>query len=112
MDHLGHGLLKAWRDSASLSQSKLAERIDVSQSLIAEWEKGPRRPSLETAVAMEAETSGTVAVEAWGYDRSLVRSMASLVDRRRAQGDALATILRDASDSPSQESDQPSREVA
>ena len=89
MDHTGHGLLKAWRESftPTLSQAKAAERIGAAQPLIAEWEKGPRRPGLETAVALESETAGLVPVEAWGYDRSLVNAMASLVDRRRAAGE-------------------------
>lgn len=92
MEHTGHGLLKAWRESftPTLSQAKAAERVGVSQPLVAEWEKGPRRPGLETAVALEMETAGAVPIEAWGYERSVVRSMASLVDRRRADGDALA----------------------
>jgi DNA-binding transcriptional regulator YdaS (Cro superfamily) len=91
MDHPGHGLLKLWRESFSptTSQAAAAKRLGVSQSLIAEWEKGPRRPGLETAVMMESETGGAVPIEAWGYERSLVKSMARLVDRRRAAGDAL-----------------------
>lgn len=90
MDHEGHGRLKEWRAAKGLSQAEMAKRLGVSQPLIAEWEKGPRRPGLETAVAMETTTDGAVVVEAWGYDRSLVTSMASLVDRRRADGDDLA----------------------
>lgn len=89
MDHTGHGLLKAWREDHALSQAKAAERMGVSQPLVAEWEKGPRRPGLETAVVMESETGGAVPVEAWGYERSVVRSMAMIVDRRRGEGDAL-----------------------
>ena len=94
MDHAGHGLLKAWREgfAPTLSQAKAATRFGVSQPLVAEWEKGPRRPGLETAVAMETETNGAVPVEAWGYDRALVMSMASLVDRRRAEGDVRGAV--------------------
>ena len=100
MDHAGHGLLKAWREgfAPTLSQAKAATRFGVSQPLVAEWEKGPRRPGLETAVAMETETNGAVPVEAWGYDRALVMSMASLVDRRRAEGDALDIPINDPAD--------------
>lgn len=91
MAHTGHGLLKAWREghTPTLSQAKAAARFGVTQPLVAEWEKGPRRPGLETAVAMEMGTAGAVPVEAWGYERSVVQSMAVLVDRRRSEGDAL-----------------------
>lgn len=97
MEHAGHGLLKAWRESftPTLSQAKAAERVGVSQPLVAEWEKGPRRPGLETAVVMESVTGGTIPIEAWGYERSVVRSMAVLIDRRRAEGDALDTPVND-----------------
>lgn len=91
MDHEGHGLLKTWREGFApvLSQAAAAKRFGVSQPIVAEWEKGPRRPGLETAVVMEGETGGLIPIEAWGYDRALVKSMASLVDRRRAAGDEL-----------------------
>ena len=93
MDHTGHALLKAWREGQVPPASQLAvgRRFGVSQPIVAEWEKGPRRPGLETAVVMESVTGGAVPVEAWGYERSLVESMAVLVDRRRAEGDALDT---------------------
>lgn len=91
MDHAGHGLLRSWRESFTpkISQAEAGERIGAAQPLIAEWEKGPRRPGLETAVAMESATGGAVPVEAWGYERAVVESMAQIVDRRRAAGDAL-----------------------
>lgn len=96
MDHPGRGLLKSWRESFAPTKSQLAaaQRFGVSQPMVAEWEKGPRRPGLETAVLMESETGGVVPIEAWGYERSLVKSMAALVDRRRAEGDALE-VARD-----------------
>lgn len=110
MDHTGHVLLKAWRESfaPTLSQAKAADRLDVSQPLIAEWEKGPRRPGLETAVSMEAETGGAVPVEAWGYDRSVVRSMAVLVDRRRSEGDRLDAPVSDDPTDPALDEGRPS----
>lgn len=94
MDHPGHTKLRAWREGVvpPLSQARLAKNVGTYQSLIAEWENeaSNRRPGFETAVALEAETAGAVRVEDWGYERSLLTSVASLVDRRRAGGDSLA----------------------
>lgn len=93
MEHPGRIKLKAWRESftPTLSQLKVAERVGASQPLIAEWENAGsnRRPGIETAVLMETATGGAVCVEDWGYERRLVTSMASLVDRRREDGDSL-----------------------
>jgi transcriptional regulator with XRE-family HTH domain len=44
--------LKAFREAAGYSQSKLGERIGVSQSAVKYWEMGKREPTIGNVAAL------------------------------------------------------------
>lgn len=46
------------REGSGLSQASLAERVGVSRSLVAMWERGEREPSVEQRVALAALLPG------------------------------------------------------
>ena len=52
--------IEAARKKKGLTQEELAERVGVSQSMINHIEKGKKKPSLDTAVALADEFNTTV----------------------------------------------------
>lgn len=52
--------IEAMRKKKGLTQEELAEKVGVSQSMINHIEKGKKRPSLDTAVALANEFNTTV----------------------------------------------------
>ena len=83
--------LQQWRQAQRppATLTSVAAALDVSHSLIFEWEKGSRRPGIELALRIEEYTGGAVTIETWGYTRSLVELMRAAVERREpaATGD-------------------------
>lgn len=56
-------LLRTARTGAGLSQNELARRAGVAQSVISAYERGHRKPSLETLLRLVAATGGTLRVD-------------------------------------------------
>lgn len=52
--------IEAARKKKGLTQEELAERVNVSQSMINHIENGNKKPSLETAVALAIELGVTL----------------------------------------------------
>lgn len=52
--------LKAFREGKSLSQAELAEMTDVSQPMIAQYEKGKKVPSIFVGVDLARVLNTTV----------------------------------------------------
>lgn len=52
----GPSLLRAWRQAEGLTQAQAAERLDLLQSRVSEYETGKVRPDLDTAVRIERLT--------------------------------------------------------
>ena len=52
--------IEAARKKKGLTQEELAERVNVSQSMINHIENGNKKPSLETAVALANELGVTL----------------------------------------------------
>lgn len=73
-----------WRAAQSPPRTALsvARDLSVSHSLVAEWEKGTRKPGVELALRLEQLTDGAVPIETWGYTRELVELMRGAVERR------------------------------
>jgi len=70
--------LRAARLAADLSQGKLAEALGISQSYVADVERGRRQPTLEWLI---------LAADAVGCNRSeLDERLADRVDTPRAEG--------------------------
>lgn len=76
--------LKQWRAAQTPPATlvSVAKALDVSHSLVLEWEKGTRSPGVELALRLEKLTSGAVPIESWGYTRDLVDLMRTAVERR------------------------------
>ena len=68
------GNIRAARDDAELTQRQLAQRIDVAQMLVSNWERGVNRPSDPNLFAL-AEALG-VSV-AWFYTEHPVKQEAA-----------------------------------
>ena len=79
--------LGQWRAAQSppATLTAVANALDVSHSLVLEWERGSRRPGIELALKIEAHTGGAVPIETWGYTRALVDLMRAAVSRRDEQ---------------------------
>lgn len=65
--------------------------VGVSHSSWSEWESGSRIPSLEKALAVEAFTEGTVTVEDWRFNASVIPTARRVIERRDAVADELTT---------------------
>ncbi len=76
--------LGQWRVAQTPPRTALsvARELDVSHSLLSEWEKGTRKPGVELALRVEQLTDGAVPIETWGYTRELVELMRGAVGRR------------------------------
>ncbi len=76
--------LGQWRAAQTPPRTALsvARELDVSHSLLSEWEKGTRKPGVELALRVEQLTDGAVPIETWGYTRELVELMRGAVERR------------------------------
>lgn len=72
----------------------VATELDVSHSLLSEWEKGTRKPGVELALRVERLTDGAVPIERWGYTRDLLELMRGAVERR--DDDAAAELAHGA----------------
>ena len=59
--------IKYLRKQANLTQSQLAERLNLSQATIASWENGTRRPDLDLLPVL-AETFGVSVDELLGRE--------------------------------------------
>lgn len=64
---LGAELLKQWREARGVSQTAVADALNIRPNSVSEWEKGSRRPDLPNALRLERHTDGTVGASAWGY---------------------------------------------
>lgn len=62
---LGAQLLKEWRLSSGLSQTKACIVLGIDQSIYSKWEVGARKPGRSHAVTVEQRTAGHVPVAAW-----------------------------------------------
>lgn len=52
--------IKDWRKAGDLTQVQLAERIGVTQPVVAYWEAGTSAPSLLNLIAMAKELGCTI----------------------------------------------------
>jgi len=74
---VGAELLKAWREARGVSQTSIADALDIRQNTVSEWEKGSRRPDLPNALRLESHTDGGVAAVSWGYTADEVTRFAA-----------------------------------
>lgn len=54
------GRLRAWREDRGMSQRAVAERLGVSQAIIARYEAGDRIPRAARLLALDAMTGGAL----------------------------------------------------
>lgn len=94
LDHLGTSI-RVWRESAGLSQARLAERLGTTQSAVSRWENGRDEPRLSTlaAILRECELAGELTV-APGIDRAQIRQQLALSPRQRIESVANVNRLR------------------
>lgn len=57
--------LKRWRENLEVSQEWIADKMQTTRTVVCEWERGARRPSLDRAFALETLTGGHVAARMW-----------------------------------------------
>lgn len=75
--------LSAWRAAVGKTLEAVAKALGLtSHTIIAEWERGTRRPGLGPAMRLEVATDGAIRIEHWGHDAELVGTMCSLLALR------------------------------
>lgn len=57
--------LRKWREAAQLTQHVAADRVDVAQTTLSDYERGTKCPPESVARAIEALTGGTIAAADW-----------------------------------------------
>lgn len=94
--------LKRLRKEKGLTQVELAERLNVSQSTIASWENGKRRPDLDFLPTI-ADFFGVSLSEIYGKDTLTEIDDEALAIRERLRRDPSYRMLFSAADSATPE---------
>ena len=89
--------LKRLRKEKGLTQVELAEKLNLSQSTIASWENGKRRPDLDSLPVI-ADFFGVTVGEIYGQDEAPTAEDEAWAIRERLRRDPAYRLLFDAAD--------------
>ena len=94
--------LKRLRKEKGLTQVELAEKLNLSQSTIASWENGKRRPDLDFLPVI-ADFFGVTVGEIYGQDETPTPEDEAWAIRERLRRDPAYRLLFDAADNATPE---------